>query len=377
MNYFYENRLTPNDLLSSFSFVSGFSPCAMKSRFTFLFLLFPFLLPQANARSDRNPDGFRNDLSLTTLRDRAFEAQLPYLVYFHDSSKRQAKKMLKSTWADEKVQSLVEGQFLAAVFYPLEDGEQMRLISDFNVYSFPSLLIFSPDGKILGKAEGYLAPETLYAILNKHLSQLQYKQDLMAMSGMASRGAPNYQPVSRGMSNSQMTPPLLVGSMMRFSAQDATATTASIRDLTPIGNLSSLGNSRGQEPEETVEESTEPVPAIVTARSAESGILLDVPGLEAFSLRQLQSRGSAPTEAYGLLVGSYTDYAETTQAVEKFERLWRDRIFVYCDQVNGTLVYRVVLGEYLDEETAKAFSQAIYKMEGINPTVMPLMALLN
>lgn len=348
----------------------------MKFRYTFLFLLFPLLLPQANARSDRNPDGFRNDLSLTTLRDRAFEAQLPYLVYFHDSSKRQAKKMLKSTWADEKVQSLVEDQFLAAVFYPLENGEQVRLISEYNVYSFPSLLIFSPDGKILGKAEGYLAPETLYAILNKHLSQLQYKQDLMAMSGMVSRGGAEYQPVSRGMSNPQMTPPLLVGSMMRFSAPDATAITSSIRDLTPIGNLSSLGNPRGQVSDEHVDSAT----SIATSRAVtelESGVLLDVPGLESFSLRQLQSRSSAPTEAYGLLVGSYTDYTETTEAVEKFERLWRDRIFVYCEQANGTLVYRVVLGEYLEEETAKAFSQAIYKMEGINPTVMPLMGLLH
>lgn len=351
----------------------------MKFRYTLLFLLFPLLLPQANARYDRNPDGFRNDLSLTTLRDRAFEAQLPYLVYFHDSSKRQAKKMLKSTWADEKVQSLVEDQFLAAVFYPFEDGEQVRLISEFNVYSFPSLLIFSPDGKILGKAEGYLAPETLYAILNKHLSQLQYKDDLMAMAGMVSRGASDYQPVSRGTSNTQMTPPLLVGSMMRFSAPDATATTPSIRDLTPIGNLSTLGHSRGQDAEETKVENIDPAPALMSTRTTqavESAILVDVPGLESFSLRQLQSRGSAPAEVYGLLVGSFTDYAETTAAVEKFERLWRDRIFVYCEQINGTLVYRVALGEYVDEETAKAFSQAIYKMEGINPTVMSLMPLL-
>lgn len=286
--------------------------------------------------------------------------------------------MLKSTWADEKVQSLVEDQFLAAVFYPLEDGEQVRLISEYDVYSFPSLLIFSPEGKILGKAEGYLAPETLYAILTKHLSQLQYKQDLMALSGIVSRGATTYQPVSRGMGPSQMTPPLLVGSMMRFSAQDATATTASIRDLTPVGNLSLLGNSRGQDPEQGNEDLTTTIvsESVTSSASTESRILLDVPGLESFTLRQLKSRSSAPAEAYGLLVGSYTDYAETTQSVEKFERLWRDRIFVYCEQVNATLVYRVVLGEYVDEETAKAFSQAIYKMEGINPTVMPLMGLL-
>lgn len=349
----------------------------MKFRYTLLLLLFPFLLPQAYTKTDRNPDGFRNDLSLAALRDRAFEAQLPYLVYFHDSSKRQAKKMLKSTWADEKVQNLVEDQFLAAVFFPLEDGEQVGLISEFDIYSFPSLLIFSPDGKILGKSEGYLAPETLYAILNKHLSQLQYKQDLMAMTGMVSRGQ-SYQPVSRGMANTQMTPPLLVGSMMRFSTPDATAITTSIRDLSPVGNLSLLGSPRGQSAEPTTDPIIIPEASVITARSMEpaSAILLDVPGLESFSLRQLQSRGSAPTEAYGLLVGSYTVYEETIESVEKFERLWRDRIFVYCEQVNGTLVYRVVLGEYLEEDTAKAFSQAIYKMEGINPTVMPLMGLL-
>lgn len=351
----------------------------MKIRYTLLLLLFPLVLPQAYSKSNQNPVGFRNDLSISTLQDRAFEAQLPYLVYFHDCSKRQAKKMLKSTWASEKVQSLVEDQFLAAVFYPFEEGEQIDLISEYDVYSFPSLLIFSPEGKILGKSEGYLAPETLYAILNKHLSQLQYKQDLMAMSGMVSRGQ-EYQPVSRGMANTQMTPPLLVGSMMRFSAPDATSTQASIRDLTPVGNIDSLGSSRGQsdleapvvsqEPEDTPSSSPRSV-------DLESTVLLDIPGFESFSLRQLQSRSAGTPEAFGLLVGSYTVFEETEEAVEKFERLWRDRIFVYCEQVNATLVYRVVLGEYADIETAKAFSQAIYKMEGINPTVVPLDALLD
>lgn len=350
----------------------------MTHRFTLLLLTPLFLLPLfTQAKTKLAPDGFRQDLSLQALQDRAFEAQLPYLVYIQDAGKRKSKRMLKTTWADEGVKNIIEDHFLAAVYSPYEEGEQVELISQYKVYGFPSLLIFSPDGTLLGKSEGFLAPETMVAILNKHLSQLQYKSDMMAMAGMVSRGE-SYQPVSRSADFQQMTPPLLVGSMMKFSAPDATVMTASVRDLTPVGSLTAFGTPRGQdeEEEEVVTLITLPSQAATeTAISSEESLLLDVPGMEAYSLRQLQSREEQSSEVYGLLVGSYVSFDKASTEVKRFERLWRDRIFVYCEEVEGTLIYRVVLGEYLDEEVAKAFSKAIYKMEGINPTIIPLSAL--
>ena len=351
----------------------------MTHRFTLLLLTPLFLFPSFSlAKTRLAPEGFCEDLSLQALQDRAFEAQLPYLVYIQDAGKRKSKRMRKTTWADEGVREIIEDHFLAAVYSPYDEGEQVELISQYKVYGFPSLLIFSPDGTLLGKSEGFLAPETMTAILNKHLSQLQYKADMMAMSGIVSRGE-SYQPVSRSGDFQQMTPPLLVGSMMKFSSPDATLTAASIRDLTPVGSLTTFGHARGQEEEVREAEIATPItlPSQMNseANTSEETLLLDVPGMEAYSLRQLRER-EEQAEVYGLLVGSYVSFDKASTEVARFERLWRDRIFVYCEEVEGTLIYRVILGEYLDEEVAKAFSKAIYKMEGINPTIIPLAALL-
>ncbi|MDP5170818.1 MAG: hypothetical protein NWR72_11280, partial [Bacteroidia bacterium] len=247
---------------------------------------------------------------------------------------------------------------------------------------YPTLLIFSPEGNLLGKSEGYLAPNTLTAILNKHLCMLDYRQDLIAMSGMTSRGNDHiaYQPTSRGFDMNAMTPPLLVGSMERFSAADATSISQADKPVL-VSNMTNFGNSRSADDTPANEM------ALVTDASflqtgqtsrggaQSTGLLVDVPGLESYSLRLLDSRPAGGNEAFGLLVGNFINYEEAVTEVKRFERLWRDRIFVYCEEVEATLVYRVVLGEYEDMETAKAFSQAIYKMEKINPTIIPLHSL--
>ncbi len=326
--------------------------------------------------------GFQVDLSLQTLQDRAFEAQMPYLVYLHDDSKRQAKRMLKCTWSEENVQQLLQRSFLGGAYHPLHAGEHLDLIRHFEVYEYPVLLIFSPEGTLMGKSEGFVSAETMVGILTKHLSLLEQQKDLMAYALGSARGQePDAVEVSA--SPFSLTPPLLVGNITRFSAPDATrsesASPVPVAHITDLFNavepsvevVGEQMNSRG------LDENAVPEPAPVPALSvATPGLLADVPGLEAFGLSQWTSRqGETSTEAFGLLVGQYLVFEEAKAAVEKFERLWRDRIFVYGEDVKGTLVYRVVLGEYEDENTAKAFSQAIYRMERINPSIIPLHSL--
>ena len=352
----------------------------MKHRRLLLLLFLPsfYLFFPTHVQARVSPEGFREDLSLPALQNRAFEAQLPYLVYIQDPGKRNSKRMLRTTWAHEEVKELIESHFLAAVYSPYEQGEQVELISRYKVYGFPSLLIFSPDGTLLGKSEGFLAPGTMVAILNKHLSQLQHRSDMVAMAEIVSRGH-SYQSRSRSTEMMDMTPPLLVGSMVKFSVPDATNTTASIRDISPVGSLTVFGNkSRGQPEQRPGREEDISIITLPSQRRATEtnstahSVMLEVSGMESYSLRQLQTRTDQAEEIYGLLVGSYRSFAEAETEVARFERLWRDRIFVYCEKTGDDLVYKVVLGEYLNLEVARAFSEAILKMEGINPSILPL-----
>ncbi len=354
----------------------------MYFRNTLLVALFALLSVVAlQARDQKDPAGFQTDLSLQVLMDRAFEAQMPYLVYIHDYSKRQAKRMVRETWNNEKIKDLVKAEFLASSFHPFDAGEHVGLIQAHSVYGFPSLLIFSPEGRLLGKSEGYLAPETLYAILTKHLAFVNYKKDMIASNGGRTRSQGPSLPAlaSRGMDPSTMAPPLMVGNMGSFSPQKPSIIVGkndvSIPEMSPLPVASSAPSPT--EDLAVADASYLHVGMVSRGGESSSRILIDVPGLEEYSLRILRNLPSTAPRAYGLLVGNYLKYDEVLTEVERFERLWRDRIFVFCEEIDGTLIYRVILGQYEQESTAKAFAIAIYQMEKLNAAIIPLHKLLD
>lgn len=327
------------------------------------------------------PEGFQEDLSLQALQNRAHEANLPYLVYLQESSSRQARKMLKYSWVDADVQRILQQDFLAGAYHALDEGGQLALIQEHEVFAFPALLIFSPQGHLLGKTEGYVAPETLAGILNKHVEMLSHQRDMLALARGPSRSQPEVgQSVPRGQRTLVITPPLLVGHITALTAERSSkpplARVVSTRNadgtLEPIANLSEL-SLRGYRAALGVADASY-LQTGMQSRSQESGkLLIDVPGLEAYSLR-LADR-SAPDQ-YGLLIGNYLSYNEINEEVTRYERLWHDEIFVYCEEVQSNLVYRLILGQYEEESTAKAYAQAMYNVIGMNPSIVNLKGLI-
>jgi thioredoxin-like negative regulator of GroEL len=80
-------------------------------------------------------------------------------------------KLLDREWADPGVAAKVNGKFVAArvVDRQREDGRNPPAVEElqrrFEISAFPALIAASPDGRLLGKLEGYAGRERLEAFL--------------------------------------------------------------------------------------------------------------------------------------------------------------------------------------------------------------------
>jgi thioredoxin-related protein len=286
-----------------------------------------------------------SELNYDQLRSQAQKTESPFVVYLHQSDHRACKKMDRKTWRDPELVSFVSKNFLISRLNPLQGTRQMQLVQEFGVFSYPSFLFFSPQGKLLGKAEGYLAPATLRLILQKHLRQIRQQEDVRlwaihnqgplpghsATIAIASSQEEEQAPTEASMSLSMLAPPL--------------------------AQLESIMRTRGMNDGNT------------------HRLILKVPGLEAYSLQNLRLPRNMPL-SYGLLMGSFTSYKSLQKELNQLKRYWKEEIWVYCEEINQIPVYKLVLGVYPSEEDAESFAHAIYKIQGLNPVILDLSVFL-
>ncbi|MFK7925299.1 MAG: thioredoxin family protein [Bacteroidia bacterium] len=331
--------------------------------FILLFILgsFPFA-SQADVQFSEQP--------LATVQAEAKAAQKPYLVYVFQDKDRQCRRMARKTWNDVILADYISQNFLTCKMDMMGANADVNWIQEYEVFSSPSILFFTAEGKLLGKANGFLAPETLISMLEKHNNELNQKEEVRLW---AIHYQENENPEGQAAYFASNT----------LSADEGSAE-GHLNDLQL--NLAELGDNFPAELPETHEivASNEPAPTMKTrgmestpnvinnnARS-NSQIILEVPGLERFSLANYsRSRGDEEVPMnYGLLVGSYTSFLDLETQLKRFQRYWQDDVWVYCEEVNKTPVYKLLVGPYIDLESAETFAHAMYKFQKINPTVL-------
>ncbi|MCA9101012.1 MAG: thioredoxin family protein [Planctomycetales bacterium] len=85
----------------------------------------------------------------------ALEQDRPLLMYITSPSCGFCRKMTATTYADRQVASLVSETVVAVAV----DGQrQQALVRRHLVRAFPTTLVIAPDGREIGRFEGYVAP---------------------------------------------------------------------------------------------------------------------------------------------------------------------------------------------------------------------------
>lgn len=332
--------------------------------FLLLFILGSFpLASQADVQFSEQP--------LATVQAEAKAAQKPYLVYVFQGNDRQCRRMERKTWKDAILADYISKHFLACKMDMMGINADVNWIQEYEVFFSPSVLFFAPDGKLLGMANGFLAPETLISMLEKHNNELNQKEEVRLWAihyqenenpeGQAVYFASNTLSADEGMAEGHLNDLQL---SLAELGDNFPAELPETHEVVASNESAPIMKTRGMSPA--------PSNVINSNARSNSQIILEVPGLEQFSLANYsQSRGDEEVPMnYGLLVGSYTSFIDLETQLKRFQRYWQDDVWVYCEEVNKTPVYKLLVGPYIDQESAETFAHAMYKFQKINPTVL-------
>ncbi|WNJ19503.1 thioredoxin fold domain-containing protein [Pontibacter sp. G13] len=297
----------------------------MKSWSILLIALFSlFTLSSVRASETRVP--FYSNLK--TIQQEAQASNRIYMVYFEMATNRSCKRMEKKVWQDETLVPFISENYLACKLHALSP-QAIEAVQRYQVYDYPTVIFFSPNGKMMGRTIGYVAPNTLQQILEKHSRTWEIRQQNM------------YEHLVLPWEQKQQAQSIAQQMIIPKPVEEK-----SIGE----GTLADLYVSRGQD---------------------ESEVHLEVPGLEAYSLKQLKSPEAIQNQ-FGLLIGSYTQYNQLTERLEELERFWRGEIYVYSEVLNGIPVYKLILGNYQEKNIAETYARSMYKFKQMKATVLNL-----
>jgi thioredoxin-related protein len=107
--------------------------------------------------------------NFTQFQTRALNAEKPQLVYIYANWSLVAKKMNEETLTDARLVNYVTSKYLAIAY----DGESVlnegaELAKRFQVIFFPTILVLTPEGRLLEKLPGYLTADELLKKLRSH-----------------------------------------------------------------------------------------------------------------------------------------------------------------------------------------------------------------
>ncbi|MDX2285522.1 MAG: thioredoxin family protein [Bacteroidia bacterium] len=242
--------------------------------------------------------------SLKRLQSEALLRQAPMMVYVEAVRTPACRRMDRHTWADPALAGLIAERFVSARFDGHSGALDLAFMKRYLVYTFPTVLIFSPEGKIMGKVEGFVSAETLAGILHKHLARLDARKPQAASA-----------PLAEASRSVQPAPERLL-----------------VTDLAPASLR-------------------------MASRGEASPRIAPVAGYEAQALSRLEPGSSA----YALLAGAWTDRSKLDQEYKRTARFWRGELWVYAEDREGTPVYCLALGRYGTQEEARSMGDSFRK----------------
>lgn len=119
--------------------------------------------------------------AVVTIKERARETGRPYLVQFTAEWCMPCRWMESTTYKDERVKKYLEDHFLTARV-DIDDFDGFAWKEYYGVKSLPTLLIFSPEGKVLEKRENSLSASQMLDLLTYHIEGIVVGSESLKIS---------------------------------------------------------------------------------------------------------------------------------------------------------------------------------------------------
>lgn len=113
---------------------------------------------QAAAQTDRIYWANSPQMFLSLVRD----SHLPILVFITSENCAYCRKMKREVWSNPQIIAQVKAGFVPL---KLHATRHRQLVAKLGVRAFPTTILFTPEGKIIDAAAGYLPPKELAGLL--------------------------------------------------------------------------------------------------------------------------------------------------------------------------------------------------------------------
>ncbi|WP_448518724.1 thioredoxin fold domain-containing protein [Rhodoflexus sp.] len=138
--------------------------------------------------------------SYTALQAKARKQNKPYFVFFYTNWCMPCRKIMQEGFYDKNLIAYADEHYLSyTVDGESQVSEGKKLATFYNVYFYPMILVFTPQGKVVERMDGYLKPEELLALLKRNVNlrgeptgEYLYRNDDPPMSG-------RLQPTGKGL----------------------------------------------------------------------------------------------------------------------------------------------------------------------------------
>ncbi len=133
-----------------------------RTQFSALSILYIIVLMYAAESATAQEVRWRHDY--TAARRESAETGRPLFVDFSTESCFWCKKLDAVTWRDPKIVKMLNEQFIPV---KLDGVKEERLARSLAVEGYPTLIVATTDGKVVGRHAGYLDPTQMAALLGK------------------------------------------------------------------------------------------------------------------------------------------------------------------------------------------------------------------
>lgn len=306
------------------------------------------VLPVLMANSTK-PSGFKfHKGNLTTAKQKAAKEGKLYMVDFVAKWCMPCRWMEETTFSDPRVIKYLEDNYVA-VKVDIDDFDGFAYKQLYDIKILPSILIFNSKGDIIDQYQESLSPTKMLKILQKHNRPENRLKATANQSAIATEYNTPQKPSHQAAAS---RPPSKIAEAPRPSAPQKPRPKKKLKEK-PLADTPSKPATQAVV---TAPQKPNRKPTAPTASKPHKAkpIVVDE-GLFRFKVSRQASEG------FSVQIGAFGEYGNVLREVAKLEELFNEPIIVHITKINGTPVYKIMLGEFYSRDKAETFKQQVVK----------------
>ncbi|MFK7924786.1 MAG: SPOR domain-containing protein [Bacteroidia bacterium] len=341
----------------------------MRNFFSLMIFSLSFLLTLATPESGPGVVAFFNG-SFEQMKTKAHEEQKPYLLSFHDDG-IPSRNLERFTYSSPQLANYVANNYLAMqLSFDNSNDLTTQLVDRYQVILFPTIVLFSAEGKMLYRFTGFTGDQAFIQMLQTYRNQLQtdmsmtfppesYKISTPPSLTKPLSGPAETKPESTALIfqdlNAENEPPIIQSEMEEFQ-------------ITELNDLDNTKVLKHQSDELTQIEDIRP-----TAEATEISILDEKPANNNVSTPTPEIKIPVlPTSNLIVQTGVYADKINAQKEKTRLQQDYTDNVHIDQLNINGRNLYRVRIGPFTADSEAKNILKQYNTQERMNAIIKTL-----